>query len=82
MLGGFVMHNESSYVTIYLISGKELNFCMSEDMRNKILEQFNDYEEDFMAIQYIEHWSSKDVTHNFVLDKASILGISWKENIK
>ena len=77
-----MMRNESSYVTIYLISGKELNFCMSEDMRNKILEQFNDYEEDFMAIQYIEHWSSKDVTHNFVLDKASILGISWKENIK
>lgn len=55
---------------------------MSEDMRNKILEQFNDYEEDFMAIQYIEHWSSKDVTHNFVLDKASILGISWKESVK
>lgn len=55
---------------------------MNENMRNKILEQFNDYDEDFMAIQYIEHWSSKDVTQNFVLDKASILGISWKENIK
>lgn len=76
------MHNESSYVTIYLISGKELNFCMNENMRNKILEQFNDYDEDFMAIQYIEHWSSKGVTQNFVLDKASILGISWKEKIK
>ena len=75
------MHNESGYVTIYLISGKELNFCMNEDMRNKILEQFNDYDEDFMAIQYIEHWSAKDVVHNFVLDKASILGISWKENV-
>ena len=76
------MHNESSYVTIYLISGKELNFCTSEDMRNKILEQFNDYDEDFMAIQHVEHWLAKDVTHNFVLDKASILGISWKEYIK
>lgn len=76
------MRNESSYVTIYLISGKELSFCMNENMRNKILEQFNDYDEDFMAIQYIEHWSSKDVTQNFVLDKASILGISWKEKIK
>ena len=75
------MHNESSHVTIYLISGKELNFCMNEDMRNKILEQFNDYEEDFMAIQYIEHWSAKDVIHNFVLDKSSILGISWKEDV-
>ena len=32
-----MMHNESSYVTIYLISGKELNFCMVEDMRNKIV---------------------------------------------
>ena len=76
------MHNESSYVTIYLISSKELNFCMNEDMRNKILEQFNDYDEDFMAIQYTEHWSAKDVVHNFVLDKSSILGVSWKENIK
>ena len=76
------MHNESSYVTIYLTSGKELNFCMNEVMRNKILEQFNDYDEDFMAIQYTEHWSAKDVVHNFVLDKSSILGISWKENVK
>ena len=62
------MHNESRYVTIYLISGKELNFCMNEDMRNKILEQFNDYADDFMAIQYIERWSAKDVAHNYVLD--------------
>lgn len=76
------MHSESSYVTIYLISGKELNFCMNECMRNKILEQFNDYDEDFMAIQYTENWSAKNVIHNFVLDKSSILGISWKENVK
>ena len=76
------MHNESSYVTLYLISGKELNFYMNEDMRNKILEQFNDYDEDFMAIQYVERWSAKDVAHNYVLDKSSILGISWKENVK
>lgn len=55
---------------------------MNENMRNKILEQFNDYDEDFMAIQYIERWTSKDVTQNFVLDKSSILGISWKETIK
>lgn len=76
------MHNESSYVTIYLISGKELNFCMNENMRNNILEQFKDYDEDFMAIQYIEHWTAKNVVNNFVIDKASILGVSWKENIK
>ena len=55
---------------------------MNEDMRNKILEQFNDYDDDFMAIQYIERWSAKDVAHNYVLDKSSILGISWKEDIK
>ena len=76
------MHNESSYVTIYLIPGKELNFCMNEDMRNKILEQFNDYDEDFMAIQHVERWSAKDVVHNYVLDKSRILGISLKVNVK
>ena len=76
------MHNESSYVTIYLISGKELNFYMNEDMRNKILGQFNDYDKDFMAIQHVERWSAKGVVHNYVLDKSSILGISWEENVK
>ncbi|MGN1219108.1 MAG: hypothetical protein ACI4TD_14240 [Phocaeicola sp.] len=76
-----MMHNDSCYVTIYLISGKEFNFCMNEDMRNNILAQFKDYGEDFMTIQYIEHWTSKDVVNNFVIDKSSILGISWKENV-
>ena len=75
------MHNKSSYVTIYLISGKELNFCMNEDMRNKVLEQFNDYDEGFMAIQYTEHWSTQAVVHNFVLDTSSLLGLSWKANV-
>ena len=76
------MHNESSYVTIYLISGKELNFCMNEAMRNKILEQFNDYDEESMAIQEIARWSAKEVAHNYVLDKSSIIGMSWKEENK